>query len=304
MLRVGLIGLGAVGRRRAAAIQAHPGLRLVETSDSPAQTTQLLTASLDLVFVCVPNDQTAPTCLAALSRGLHVFCEKPPARSLAELLPVVQAATAADRVLMYGFNHRLHGAVLRLRELAGSQEHGALRSLRGVYGKPGATGWRRDPAVAGGGILLDQGIHMLDLLRLLAGELTVEGAVVRGAPLEEDVHALLRGERGVVASLHSSAWEPRCTFRLEAVFERARVVVDGILSGSMAYAPERLRVEAQGRPPTEERFEQDGSWAAEVDAMAAAVVEGRSAAAAGHGSPEDAVALMRCIERIHQAGRA
>lgn len=299
MLRAGLIGLGAVGRRRAAAIDAHPLLARVATSDDPAGTAALLSQPLDLVFVCVPNDQAAAICRAALERGLHVFCEKPGARSVAELLPVVAAAAARDRVLMFGFNHRLHGSVRRLLSMAERGEHGPLSSLRGVYGKPGSSGWRLDPAVAGGGILLDQGIHLLDLVHLLAGELEVVAAVVRGAPLEDDVHALLRGRDGVVASLHSSAREPRCIFRLEAVFAHARVALEGILSGSMAYAPERLVITRAGQDPQVEAFTVDPSWAEEVALMAAAVVEGRPAA---HGTAADAVRILRCIERIHEVG--
>lgn len=303
MIRAGVVGMGVVGRRRAAAIAAHPDLDLAATSDAAAETAALLDQPLDVVFVCLPNALAAPACLAALDRGLHVFCEKPPARTAAELLPVLEAAARARRVLMVGFNHRLHGSVQALLALHREGALGPLHSLRGVYAKPGNSGWRVDPAVAGGGILLDQGIHMLDLARLLAGELAVQAAVVRGEPVEDDVHALLRGARGAVVSLHSSAREPRCIFRLEAVYARGRATLDGILSGSMAYAPERLVVEVPGQPAQVREYAADRSWADEVAEMARAVVDGGGCASARHGDPADALALLRCIERIYEVGR-
>ncbi len=301
MIRVGILGAGVMGRRRAEAVRAHPGLQLIGVSDDAQASTRLLQKDLDMVFVCVPNDQAAPLSLAALHRDLHVFCEKPPARSVAEFLAVVDAAARRQRVLMVGLNHRLHGSVQRLDQVVASGELGRVRRMRGVYGKPGNSGWRTDPAVAGGGILLDQGIHMLDLLLRLAPDLEPVAAIIDGAPLEDDVLALLRSPDGVAATLHSSAREPRCIFRLEVVFDAGRVVLDGILSGSMAYAPERFLLERPGQATAVETFEVDHSWALEVARMADAVLEPRVAA---HGAPADAVRVLRCIERIHEVGRA
>lgn len=299
-MRVGIAGRGVMGLRRRAAIMAHPELTLVGDSDNPSETAALLELSLDAVFVCVPNRWAAPITVAALERGFSVFCEKPPARSLEEVLTVAAALERAPGQVMYGFNHRKHGSVLSALALAESGELGSLQSLRGVYGKPGSEGWRTDAEVAGGGILLDQGIHMLDLIRAFAGELTVVSALMRDAPLETEAYATLVSGNGVVAQLHSSAREPREIFRLEVVFERGRMTLDGILSGSMRYAPETLVVVRDGRV-TRTGYERDDSWALEVADFAEVVIKRRPVT---HGSIADARAVMALVDRINELARS
>lgn len=310
MLRAVVLGMGVVGQRRARAVRAHPALELVGTADDAASSRALLAQKPALAVVCVPNQAAPPTCLAALQAGAHVFCEKPPARSTAELRPVIAAAQARDRVLMYGFNHRHHGSVRWLLTAAAAGELGALRALRGAYVKRGNAGWRLDPEVAGGGILLDQGIHMLDLFLALAPGLRPVFARVRGEPVEDEVHAVLEDERGVVATLHSSARAPRCGFRLEAEFDRARVTLDGMLSGSMAYAPERRIVHwapgfgpAGAADPVVEAYTEDDSWARGVACMVEAVqAPARSTPPVQHGSPQQALAALSLVEAIYACG--
>jgi predicted dehydrogenase len=308
MLRTVIIGMGVVGKRRARAVVAHPSLDLIGTADDEATARVLLAQRPELAVVCVPNRAAPPACLAALAAGAHVFCEKPPARSSAELRPVIEAARSLGRVLMYGFNHRHHGSVRWLLDAAASGRLGALRALRGVYVKTGNAGWRLDPEEAGGGILLDQGIHMLDLFLALAPGLRPVFARVRGMPLEDDVVAVLESPSGVVAQLHSSARAPRCRFRLEADYASARVTLDGILSGSMAYAPERLVVEpAAGSAvaPVDQSFELDDSWAAGLACLVDAVRFARSNASVpvhAHGRPEQALAALELVEAIYAAG--
>lgn len=305
MLRTAVIGMGVIGTRRARAVSEHPGLVLIGTADDETTARELLALQPQLAVVCVPNRAAPPTCHAALAAGAHVFCEKPPARSSAELRPVIEAARARGRVLMYGFNHRHHGSVRWLLDAAASGSLGALRALRGVYVKTGNAGWRLEPEEAGGGILLDQGIHMLDLFLALAPGLQPVFARVRGAPLEDDVVAVLEGPGGVVAQLHSSARAPRCQFRLEAEFDRARVTLDGILSGSMAYAPERLVVEPAPGTAVESvdrSFGVDDSWAAGVACVVDAIRNADPSTPHPHGRPEEALAVMELVESIYAIG--
>jgi predicted dehydrogenase len=316
-IRVGIAGYGAMGKRRRAAIEADAALELVAIAEPVAQVDPhvrrhanldaLFEERLDAVFVCLPTHLAAPVTRRALASGLHVFCEKPPARSVAELEEV--RATEAEhpgRMLGYGFNHRQHGSVRKALGVLGSGELGRLLFVRAVYGKPSLAArseWRAARATAGGGILLDQGIHLCDLLRVFGGEWSEVRSMCGIGPLaldvEENAFALLRNADGVVASLHSSATELRPRFRMELGLEAGMLVLDGILSGSGAYAPEVLSV-LRRRDGTlhedRETFSIDDSWSREVAQFSLCLQRG---SALGIPSSREAHATMTLVERIY-----
>src|SRR5439155_15620637 len=186
-LRVGVIGYGRIGRVRAELVARRTDCLLLGVAD-PAGVTDvragcqwfpdvrdLLRSDVDAVFVCTPNDVTADLVVAPLEAGKHVFAEKPPGRTLADIERIRETEARHPRLrLKFGFNHREHESVRLAASLVRSGELGRLMWLRGTYGKAGGPdferSWRSQPAIAGGGILLDQGIHMLDLFRFFAGE--------------------------------------------------------------------------------------------------------------------------------------
>jgi predicted dehydrogenase len=309
-IRVGIAGYGAMGKRRHAAIDAEPALELVGIADPElghASLDALFEQRLDAVFVCLPTHLAAETTMRALGAGRHVFCEKPPARNVVELEEVCRVeARHPDRILAYGFNHRQHGSVRRALEHLRSGELGRLLFVRAVYGKPalaGADEWRSKRAISGGGILLDQGIHLCDLLRVFGGEwLEVKsmcGMPLHGFDLEENAFALLRNGDGVVASLHSSATEIRPRFRIELGCETGMLVLDGILSGSGAYAPELLHVSRRrGGTLHEDRetFNLDDSWSREVAQFSRSLQRGTRLETP---SSREALETMRLVERIY-----
>ena len=255
-VRVGIAGYGIVGRRRQACIANNPRLQSVAACDRnpdagidlPDGATfhetygELLEQDLDGVFVCMSNDMAAEVTAAALGRGLHVFCEKPPARTMEELEQVlIMERMKPDLRLMYGFNHRYHEAVEDALGIVRSGELGAVVSLRGVYGKSQLVtfdqpDWRTKRSIAGGGVLLDQGIHLVDLLRLFGGEFDQVESVVSNAfwefDVEDNAYALMRSNTGVVAMLHSSATQWRHRFSLDITLERGSVDLAGILTSS------------------------------------------------------------------------
>ena len=321
--RVGVVGYGAVGRRRRAAIDQHPELVTVSLCDPAhapfvdglpcaAELPALLAHELDALFVCTPPDVAPAATMAGLAAGLHVFCEKPPGRCAADVV-AVRAVEAGHpgRALMYGFNHRLHGSVQRAHALVASGALGRVVSARGVYGRSfvadPSDGWRGDPARAGGGILLDQGIHLADLLLWFAGPFAevhaFVGRGVHGLPLDDDVHALLRTADGVVASLHSSAAEWRHRFALDVALTHGALALTGLRTPGGSYAPERLVVRRRGDGPglfteTSEDFADDPSWALEVAAFARAA---RTGAPVEHGASRAALAVMELVDRIYAA---
>jgi len=327
-LRVGIAGYGVVGKRRRQHIDAHPDLRTVAVCDRLFETAgtfddgvryhtnyhDLLDNDLDVIFVCMTNDIAPEVTMAGLERGLHAFCEKPPGRDLNDVVRVrAVEARHPSRKLKYGFNHRYHDSVRDALEIMRSGELGRIVNLKGTYGKSklitfGQDDWRTHRDVAGGGILLDQGIHLVDLLRLFGGDYVDVHSFVSNDfwkyQVEDNAYALMRTADGVVAMLHSSATQWRHRFQLDIAFEKGGIYLSGILSGSKSYGAETLTVIwADGEPdgdPREQttRYNHDPSWSDEIAEFADAIRLDRPIE---NGSSEEALRTMELVYRIYCA---
>jgi predicted dehydrogenase len=330
-MKTAIIGLGRMGVLRKNWVQRQEGLRLTALCDlaSPPQAPledaafytdwrELLECEKpELVFVCTYNDAIADVVCAALEHGSHVFAEKPPGRNLADTLRMKAALDRAPgRILKFGFNHRWHNSVLEAISLLESGRLGRVVVARGVYGKAGspeAAGWqwRNDPAKAGGGILLDQGIHMLDLLLYFMGDLHLVKSLVanyvwKDLPLEDNAMALLSTPDGRAALFHSSTTQWRHLFRLELLCEDGYVHLEGLNTGSRSYGEETVRIGYKELNPSLGRFGMPGeriyyfttddSWQLEMEEFLEAVDGG---APLRHGTIDDAIRLMRLVEEIY-----
>lgn len=321
---VAIIGYGYMGEIRRRAVLAHPALRLAGIADVKPRPIDRMDGvawtdsydvlidrdDVDAVFVCVPNRLIPEVACRALATRKHVFCEKPPGRTVADVVRMREAeAASGGRVLMFGFNHRFHPAMLEAKRVVDAGELGRVLYLKGTYGKPGGPGygpsWRNDPAESGGGILLDQGIHMLDLFRYYGGEFrTVKAccaATLWKMPVEDNAFVVLAGEGGTHAVLHSSATLAKPTFRLEIGLTGGRLLIEGLLSKTGRYGPETLTVgrggpEGNGRPAeSRQAYGDDQSWAIEVANFARAIAAG--------GTPRQCSSLdaLRAMELVHAA---
>jgi predicted dehydrogenase len=329
--RVGIAGYGIVGKRRRACIDETADLETVAVCDQtfPRPGTMsdslrtyttyqelLAREELDALFVSLPNYLAPEVTIAALERGVHVFCEKPPGRTVEDVEQVREVERRhPGLVLKYGFNHRYHDSVREGLRVVQSGALGRIINLRGVYGKstivPFAKSWRAERRYAGGGILLDQGIHMVDLIRLFGGEFPEVKSFVSNDYWSEDVednaYALMRGESGCIAVLHSSATQWQHRFSLEVAMSEGCIVLQGILSGSKSYGQERLivgrRAESSSGTAREEvlTFLEDRSWRDEVQEFALSVVEGAPLVS---GTSLDALETMRLVYRIYWADPA
>jgi predicted dehydrogenase len=328
-MNVAIVGCGLIGNKRAKALGSgatvvvavdsnlgrakqlssqHPGCAAVE--DWRAVVGR---ADVDAVIVATTNDQLAPATLAAVSAGKHVLVEKPAARSADELAPVVaEARRAFDRagvVVKVGFNHRFHPALLKAREIVDSGATGPLMFLRGRYGHGGRLGmekeWRGDPAISGGGEMLDQGVHLVDLARWFLGDFAdVSGHVGTyfwDWPVEDNGFALLRTAQNQVAWLHASCTEWKNLFSLEIYGRDGKLAIDG-LGGS--YGVERLawyRMLPQMGPPETTIWEypgEDRSWQAEWAHFTDCIRERRQPS----GNLEDALAALTVIGKLYAFG--
>jgi len=328
-LKVGIAGYGIVGKRRHECLDKHPRFETVAVCDRnfAADTNlpsgipafrnykSLLRQPLDVLLVSMSNDMAAEVTIAGLEQGLHVFCEKPPARTLEELSLVLAAEHKhPNQRLMYGFNHRYHGSVQDALSIIRSGELGKVINLRGLYGKSklitfNQPDWRAKRDLAGGGVLLDQGIHMVDLMRLFAGEFTEVHSVVSnshwGYDVEDNAYALMRTADGVVALLNSSATQWRHQFSLDINLQRGSLLLRGILTSSKSYGSETLTIvhadpdRDNGDPVESARtYNTDPSWESEIAAFADAI---DTSVAADHGTSRDAFLTMSLVNGIYYA---
>jgi predicted dehydrogenase len=326
-LKVGIVGFGVVGKRRKDCVDRHPRLRVVALGDRafPAEEAvvdgvrryrdyrRLLAEKLDVLLVCMPNDMAAEVTIAGLEAGLHVFCEKPPGRDVEDIVRVIEHEKKHPALkLMYGFNHRYHDSVQEALRIQRSGELGRVINMRGMYGKSklitfNQPDWRTKRSVAGGGVLLDQGIHMVDLMRLFGGDFREVHSFVSnshwGYDVEDNAYALMRSPDGVVGMLNSSATQWRHRFHLDINFQRGSLILGGILSGTKSYGAETLTVvradpDNDGGDPQEQvtHYNRDLSWDQEINAFADSVLTGGPVQS---GTSHDALRTMQLVYKIY-----
>ena len=325
VLNVGIVGCGLIGNKRARALGGH---RLVAVADVNRDRTRLLANQfpgcvvedrwetlvqrndVDVVIVAATNDVLAQATHAAVRNGKHVVVEKPAARNASELEPVVEAARRAFRddgvVVKVGFNHRFHPALLKAREIVDTGALGELMFVRARYGHGGRKGmeteWRGDPAIAGGGEMLDQGVHVIDLARWFLGDFSdVAGHVGRyfwDWAVEDNGFAMLKTDKRQVAWLHASCTEWKNLFSFEIYGRGAKLAIDG-LGGS--YGVERLayyKMLPQMGPPETTIWEypgEDRSWHLEWAHFLDCVRQRREPS----GNLDDALAVLRVVQKLY-----
>lgn len=326
MYKIGLVGAGGVGQKRAAAVAAHPECELALVCDlNPAAATALAqrhgaatadsweqlvgAGELDMVVVSTTHEWLAPISAAALRAGKHVLAEKPLGRNPAEARLAVEAAAESGRWLKAGYNHRYHPAIAKIRQVHEAGLLGPLYFIRGRYGHGGRPGyereWRADPARSGGGEMLDQGAHLVDLSLWFAGDFShVTGMVNTNhwaiTPVEDNAFGLFATATGQVASLHVSWTQWKNLFSFEVFGRDGYAVANGL---GRSYGPEHAvvgRRAAEGGPPHEERFDfpgEDQSWDLEWEDFVQAVKTGRPPLAEGR----EALKTLEWIFRLYRA---
>lgn len=329
---VGIIGYGKVGRIRHDCVKKHPRLELIGVCDIDAKKCcdvgvthytdykKLLGASPDVIFICTYNRYIPEIAIEAISRGIHVFSEKPPGRTLEDVKAIFATAIENPEVkVKFGFNHRYHQAVIEAKAIVSSGRLGKVMWTRGIYGKAGGEeyrhNWRNNKDLSGGGILIDQGIHMLDLFRFFSGEYDeVKSFIGRSfwaVDVEDNVFAILRNSHtGQTAMIHSSATQWRHKFLLEIYMEKGYLEIDGILSSTQTYGRETLKTARcvfgeDGSPlpnPQENMtyYDNDNSWMDEIDEFVECLVNDEAICSGG---VEDAVKTMDLVQKIYNSDK-
>jgi len=327
-LRVGIVGLGKMGQTRARELRKHDNVTIVCGADPNtacyrefpgvechASPDRVIESDVDAVFVATPNRFTPNVIIGALDAGKHVFSEKPPGRSVEDIENIIAAETRNPGLkLMFGFNHRYHAGIREAKRIISSGRLGHLLWMRGVYGKSGGEdferSWRSRKKACGAGILLDQGIHMVDLFRFLCGDFVEVKSMVCTAfwdiDVEDNAFALLRDEAGHVAMLHSSSTQWKHRFSLEIYLSDGYLSVNGLLSSTRSYGDETISVArkqfddgfAHGKPREEIiYFDTDPSWELETADFLDCVVNDGPVVS---GTSTDALKAMQLVFDIYK----
>ena len=319
-LGVAIVGCGLIGQKRA---KARGSARLVVCADVALDRAQALArtapgalatddwrtaldcADVDIFIVSATNNLLAEMTRAAVEAGKHVLVEKPAARCARELEPVIAAARRTGRLVRVGFNHRYHPALRKARELYEAGALGEMMFVRGRYGHGGRVGyeqeWRANPALSGGGELIDQGVHLIDLARWFLGDFDYVTGFAHTyfwqMPVDDNGFMLLKTPRQQAAFLHVSCTEWKNLFSLEIYGREAKLHIEG-LGGS--YGVERLayyKMLPQMGPPEATIWEYpwgDDSWQLEFAEFLEDIRLGRAPAA----SLDDAKAALTIVEKI------
>lgn len=321
-MTIAIIGCGLIGQKRAKTLATA---RLIMCADIELARAEQLACSAEgciatddwrrvvdqaevsVVVIATPHDSLVEITTAAIAAGKHVLVEKPAARHVNELRPLLTLAEQKNVLVHVGFNHRYHRAFRKARQIVDSGVLGPLMFVRARYGHGGRPGyekeWRAKPALSGGGELIDQGVHLIDLARWFLGDFTEVSGYAHtyfwNMPVDDNAFLLLKTAQKQVAFLHASCTEWKNTFSLELYGRDGKLQVDG-LGGS--YGIERLtyyKMLPKMGPPETTIWEYpmaDDSWEIE---MAEFVEDIRLARQPASGL-KDAIAVLEVVDKIYR----
>lgn len=284
-MNIAIIGAGLIGRKRAVSLPRGVRVSVVCDIDKgradafaaefacDAETdwkNAIARSDISAVLICTTNNFLSEIAAAAIKKGKHVLLEKPGARNLKDLKKIIDAYRKKKAVVMFGYNHRYHPAMAKAKQLVDSGKYGEVLFIRAKYGHGARLGyeseWRFDKEMSGGGQLLDQGCHLIDLVNRFAGELKYKTGHIDTlfwkTKLEDSAFIILKGKK-TVASITTTCLEWKNVFSFEIMLKTAKIQIDGL---GRSYGAEKLTLYTMGPemgPPKIEEFEfagEDKSW--------------------------------------------
>lgn len=328
-LNIALIGAGGIGKVWAAAFKKAPEMKLVCVADLDVARAKELAggfgaktcgdwkdvlkdSAIDAVVVATPHNLLAPISAAALSAEKHVLAEKPAGISTKEIQKNIAIARKKKLAYMIGFNHRYHAAFQMARKIFEAGEIGEATFARARYGFGGRPGyekeWRFNKKISGGGELIDQGVHMIDMARWFLGDFKdIKGFAENylwKKGVEDNGFALLRTKDKKVASIHVSWTNWKWVHSFELYGTDGYLLIDGL--DQRYQGPERLTIgkrDPEFKSPPEEQVivfdkeQKEDSFARELKELAAAVAEKRPPLTSG----ADALEVLKIVEKIYKS---
>ncbi len=331
-LKIAIIGYGIVGKRREFYLSQLNNVKIIAISDKSFgegyevinginyyndYKDLLANCDVDAVFIAVSNDVVCDIVCESLIRNINVFCEKPPARNLTEMNKIKSVYKDRNNlVLKFGFNHRYHDSVQDAYEIIKSKKYGNIINIKGTYGKSiivakddGNKGWRAKREIAGGGILLDQGIHMIDLICYFSqGDFNTVYSIIENNhwnyDVEDNAYILMQNENGIVAMMHSSATQWKHNFVLTITLELGALSLEGILSSTKSYGNEKLVQIIRPKQPElyptiiSKEYNYDPSWSLEIKEFVNCIINNDKIE---NGSIDEACKTMGMIDKIYKS---
>ena len=330
MINCAIIGFGKMGQIRANSIN-ESGRGKIKLIYDPYSKSDLINLyaketnnldeiinnkEIDAIFICTPNYKIPFLTIRALESQKNVFSEKPPGFTSKDVQEIRKSELKSKTKCMFGFNHRHHKSIKMMKEIIISNELGKILWMRGRYGKEVNKtffkSWRADPKKSGAGILLDQGIHMLDLLIHLGGNFDICHSLISNLywkipKLEDNAFVLLKqSSSGLCASFHSTMTQWRYLFALEVFLEKGSLILNGLKTTSGAYGEEclaikrNLEVDNSSSPYVDQQytFRVDSSWDDEIKHFFDAIEYGSQIE---FGNTKDALNLMKHIDSIYKS---
>ena len=252
MLRVGIVGVGTMGRTHASAYIRLPNTRLMGFYDAITEAAQRVASQfgvqafasyeamleqVDMVDICTPTPTHLELVLKAASAGKHILCEKPLMTRLEDGKAMLAAAQGAGVHLFNAFPCRFSPAFQQMRRMLESGVIGELLALRGTNRGSNPGGWFNDPELAGGGAMMDHTVHVADLIRVLTGQEIAQVYAETGNNMfhgryDDTAMLTLTLQNGIFATLDSSWSRPR-TFPTWGDVTLAAIGTRGIIEMDM-----------------------------------------------------------------------
>jgi 1,5-anhydro-D-fructose reductase (1,5-anhydro-D-mannitol-forming) len=268
--------------------------------------------NISAAFICVPTNLAHQFTIILLQKNINVFCEKPPASSLKNILKVKKVAIKSKAKLAYGFNHRQHESIKLSRKIIDSKVLGEILWIRCRYGKPidnnYLDGWRGNSKESGGGILIDQGIHVLDLLILFLGKFVKIKSILTNnflnKQMEDNAFVILQNKKKQTASMHSTLTQWRHIFSFEIFFQFGYITINGLKTPSGSYGNEEIIIGKNKKVPpkiewvtlNKKIFKIDHSFKIEINNFLNAIIYNKKIES---GNINDAVNVMELLNKIY-----
>jgi len=323
-INVLIIGYGKIGKIREKILRKNRYINKIYIYDKVNARKKNIIESLskknlkniDAAFVATPNYLNHKYTAFLLKENIHTFCEKPPANNLKNLLIVEKILKKRKKIkLMYGFNHRHHESIISALKFIKSKKVGRVLWIRGRYGKPLDNNyiqeWRSNYKLSGGGILIDQGLHMIDIFQMLGGNFTECKSFINNTLLkkniEDNAFVILKNKK-ITASLHSTLTQWRHLFSLEIFLTKGYIVINGLITPSKKYGEEVINVsknvktfpEIKWKYLCKKKFNLDDSFNKETNLFIESIINKKTI---NIGNLQQAISCMKILDKIYKENK-